>query len=748
MESYLVKRAEHLRTARPGVEAARELSMLTDEAVRELSRAASSRIDGRWSLVALGGWGSGALLPASDLDILVLSDVPAERLKPFVEAVLYPLWDAGLKVGHQVRSPRQQRKAMREDMMTCTAALTARPLAGDADWATESIAHWVADARKRSARILSEVTDRERPGSPYLLEPDLKQGAGGRRDYDELTWRAALAGGSAVSDCSALVESGLLEPAEYATVSSASRVVAAARWELQRDGHGDRMTIEASQDLRSCDPEAVQEALAETALVLRRVRTGPDARNEDACQQPLVPERVFELLGDGEDALDELEVLVQQGRLEGLVPGMRRLMSTRRPGLGHRLTVGAHCLKAATLVAHPDAGGALGRSRDAIEDLRPLRVAALVHDLGKAGGGADHAERGALPAVDAARRFGLEHAADDVGALVRHHLLLVETALREDLDDEDTILRCASRLGSGKLVAPLHLLTAADSLATGPSTWTPWTEALIGTLVSRVDAAFAEEVDGAGLAGCGEQVRAEALLLVPEASAESGFVQRAPLRYLASRGAADVARDARLVSRLMDAPAAAGAHIGVSIGPVAGTHTITIAAADRPRLLSRLAGAIALAGLDILSVDAHKAARGVALDVFTVTSATGRPVDAATFSAVERFTRAVLGDRLETAVRLAERGRHYRCAVSCPVTVDVRPHGWATEIAVTAPDRPGLLHDIALAVSEAGIDISWAKVQTIDGVARDIFHLVDVQGGPVTDHGVLGHVSMRIRESV
>ena len=106
MERYLAEREALLASAEPGIAAARQLSALTDEAVRDLARAASSLIGGRFALVALGGWGAGAMLPSSDLDILVLSDATAEKLKPFVEAVLYPLWDAGLSVGHQVRSPK------------------------------------------------------------------------------------------------------------------------------------------------------------------------------------------------------------------------------------------------------------------------------------------------------------------------------------------------------------------------------------------------------------------------------------------------------------------------------------------------------------------------------------------------------------------------------------------------------------------------------------------------------------------
>ncbi len=111
MERYLSAREELIRAAVPGTSSARRLARLTDEHVLELAEQAAGEHLGkrvRWSLIALGGYGSGALLPGSDLDILVVSNASSATLKPFIEAILYPLWDAGLDVGHQVRSRKEQ----------------------------------------------------------------------------------------------------------------------------------------------------------------------------------------------------------------------------------------------------------------------------------------------------------------------------------------------------------------------------------------------------------------------------------------------------------------------------------------------------------------------------------------------------------------------------------------------------------------------------------------------------------------
>lgn len=747
MDDYLVEREALLASAEPSIAAARQLSGLTDEAVRRLSRAASSRITGRFALVALGGWGAGAMLPSSDLDILVLSDASAEKLTPFVEAILYPLWDAGLSVGHQVRSPKEQLHAMRDDFVTCTAALTARPLAGDLAWADGVLASCTADAGKRSRKIIAELAARSRPNSPYLLEPDLKEGAGGRRDFDELTWTAAVLTGRIQRDPSALIDRGFLTVDEYATLTASAETIAAARWSLALCSAGNLLSLDELDALPPGLADAAQLALAETALVLARARRriAGDTVEPDV---PLSAEEVFALLDAGEVALDTLEEAAQAGRLETLAPGYRALMTLRRPGLGHELTVGAHSLRAAALVTRLQGESTLARSAAAIEHPRVLQVAALAHDVGKAVAGPDHPVRGTSLAAEIARRFGLDdRAVDDVTELVRHHLMLAVTATHIDLDDEDSILSAAARVGRRDLLAPLHLLTAADSLATGPALWSPWKAALVGGLVFRLDAALSDDVDGAGIASRGESARAAALTAMSGApDAELNFVKLAPLRYLASRQSAEIARDARLVAELSLSGSAAEARVAVSPGPAEGTHALTIVAPDRPELLARIAGAISLSGLDILAVDAYGATGHIALDTFIVTSATLRPVTTETFTTFERLLRAALKDRLELKTRLAERRRHYPPSAQAPITVTTASGGFDTAVRVSAPDRPGLLHDLAQAVSATGLNIRWAKVLTVDGMAIDTFHVVDADGGPADDGGVIGHLVMRMRE--
>jgi [protein-PII] uridylyltransferase len=771
VDAYLRERDALLARATPGLAAARELSDLTDKAVSALAETALSALRKPWALLALGGYGARRLHPGSDLDVLVVTDAPAEDLSRALKGVLYPLWDAGLAIGHQVRSRRDHMRACRADLDTLTATLAGRVLCGDADLGQRVLAEIASDARKRSRDVLREVWARPRPGSPYLLEPDLKEGAGGQRDLDALGWVAAVLDGrpvAAESGWKPLAAHGLLDAGEVGLLDAAADTIAAGRWSLHRAQR--RPTSVLSPDLAldlSLDLEDMQAALADVHHVFLRARAraaaggpgGAPRTRAGAAVLPALPatpgtaDAVLQACAAASPgSLPALEEAAWSGALEELLPGMRGLMVARRPGLSHRYTVGDHSLRCAVSVLADDPDDLhAGRARAAVADPRVLIVAALSHDAGKATPGPGHAERGAAAARVAAKRFGLRGGSvRDVELLVREHLLLATTAATADLHDEDAILRTAARVPRPDLLAELYLLTKADSLATGPGAWSPWHAALVGELTSHLETALSPAVAGAGIAHQAEAVRSQALAALRDGVDEPhvrSFVQGAPLRYLASRTPAEAVADGRLVADLGEHRSAVAADMAVTTGVAEGTWRVTVAAADRPGLFATLAGVCALAGLDILAADAFPAPAGIALDVFTVHSATLAPVGPDTWARFERYLEAGLTSRLALETRLAEKRRHYAASRDDAVRVEIgASNDYATEVTVVAPDRVGLLHDLALAITADGLDIRWAKATTRDGIVRDVFHVNDASGEPVTDPGALGHLVMRIRE--
>jgi [protein-PII] uridylyltransferase len=152
------------------------------------------------ALAAVGSFGRGAVAARSDADVVLVVGpaVAAGEAAAFAEAVLYPLWDATLMLGHQVLSVADALPLAREDLATATALLDLRFLGGDAGLLRELVdrAHeglfGENDLDGFIDRLDAEAAARHERfgGSVYLLEPDVKSGAGGLRDLDGARWAA------------------------------------------------------------------------------------------------------------------------------------------------------------------------------------------------------------------------------------------------------------------------------------------------------------------------------------------------------------------------------------------------------------------------------------------------------------------------------------------------------------------------------------------------------------------------------
>ena len=195
-----------------GIQAARRLSALTDSMVAALLSYARQMQPGMTealSVAATGGYGRGVLAPFSDIDLLFLTvKEPARPTLKVVEFTLYFLWDLGLRVGHATRSIDQCLAEAARDVTVRTSLLDARPVTGD-----EAVYARFADKFRAAldrpgpalfidAKRAERETRHHRYGdSPYVVEPNVKEGRGGLRDLQTLYWEArALFGIRHVSD--------------------------------------------------------------------------------------------------------------------------------------------------------------------------------------------------------------------------------------------------------------------------------------------------------------------------------------------------------------------------------------------------------------------------------------------------------------------------------------------------------------------------------------------------------------------
>jgi [protein-PII] uridylyltransferase len=185
----------------PGLKAARLLASLTDGLIgalydHALAAQGGAAAAGRLVVAATGGYGRGVLAPFSDIDLLFLTpEAPTAATLRAVEFMLYFLWDLGLKVGHATRSVRDCLAEANGDATVRTALLDARPLAGDAALFEEFAQAFRAACQEAGAAgyIAAKRTERaarhKRYGdSPFVVEPNIKEGRGGLRDLQTLYW--------------------------------------------------------------------------------------------------------------------------------------------------------------------------------------------------------------------------------------------------------------------------------------------------------------------------------------------------------------------------------------------------------------------------------------------------------------------------------------------------------------------------------------------------------------------------------
>jgi [protein-PII] uridylyltransferase len=286
--------------------------------------------------------------------------------------------------------------------------------------------------------------------------------------------------------------------------------------------------------------------------------------------------------------------------------------------------------------------------------------------------------------------------------LVRHHLLLPDTATRRDLDDPTTIARVARAAGNRLTLHLLAALTEADSRATGPSAWGPWKAGLVADLVERTDRVLQGETEPAG----------------PD-----------PI-LAANQDLMEEVRQTGLPS--------------VSLQP----PQVIVAAPDRRGLFSSVAGALALNGMNVRAANVS-GDDGVAVEVFTVEVARGTWPDTAK---LRDDLAAVLSDSMAIGERLTERERVYPLrrgsAAHLPgsdVSVDNEASETATVLEVRAPDQIGLLHRITRALFEADLDVVSARVSTLGEIVVDAFYVRESDGNKVTDQERLSAITAALR---
>ncbi len=427
-----------------------------------------------------------------------------------------------------------------------------------------------------------------------------------------------------------------------------------------------------------------------------------------------------------------LTAMLETGFLERFLPDFAHLRGYMQTDGYHTRTIDHHCVGCVGEIM------ALMRARPVLavpEALRqPLLLAALLHDIGK-GSGKGHAARGAALAGGIAGGLGLE---DEqvrlVEFLVRHHLVLMRTALMRDLTEENVAADCARLAGDRQRLVMLYLLSVADARATGKEAWNEWRETLLDELFSKAIHLFEHGfLCGTLTPGILERRWGELLERVP---AELGETQRGrlwtlPQAYILATPVSRIIGHLELSAHLKRDD-----ELVYQAQPHHARVRLTLITRDRPGLFALLTGLLALNHLDILSAKAFTWQDNLAVDIFDVTppwndyNEWDRLSDLFRLSLQGAFD---IGGRIAHLRPLAEDGRRIGTGSGARITFDNATSDFFTLIGIDAPDRSGLLYHAASVMSASGLTIHRAFATSKGGQVTDVFYVTDARGEKIED---------------
>jgi len=381
-----------------------------------------------------------------------------------------------------------------------------------------------------------------------------------------------------------------------------------------------------------------------------------------------------------------------------------------------------------------------------------LYLSVLLHDVGK-WKRQEHISCGVEMTKELVERLALpEDERRLLVFLVRRHQDMVMISRRRDLDDIEMIRDFASDFANMQWLSALYLLSYADLSAVSPDAWSEWQGALLWELYYKT----AEQLKS-GMQALEERQRARQILDGHIASATGRWptnkiaalqahVEQLPPRYLVAYDIEQVEAHLDLIKELGDADAFTAAFV-----ERVDFTEIVVCTRDRPQILAKICGALAVNDLNILRADVNTREDRIALDIFQVQDVDGTSVlaDWKKERVIER-----LGDVLERGQKARElihqhsehwsqrkRGRYVQ---QPQVEFENGVSGQYTVIDVRAQDDVGLLYRITYALGEAKLDIHMALVDTVASRAADAFYVLSSEGTKIEDYEVLEDVRQRL----
>jgi len=716
--------------------------------------------NGAAAAVALGSYGRQELTPHGEIELLVLH---TGQLQPqhVTEAVWYPLWDRKLRLEPELKSLEQCVAESRVSLAAIVRYFDARLVAGEAALFGELLQKTTARLRRDRPALrqrLEPVVRRRHAAHPLATgsaTPDLVAGRGGLEDIQVLRWFEPDPDPRTLDALSFLlhtltqleevhaghrlttrVHERVARAMGFATAADLlSTLYGHCRWvAFQLEGalgqpSGDRtfgLSLAVKRGKLTAERLPPLERVPSLGLrVAHLIGVAPPSREIlDWATQPGPPvewdaqtQEQFWLLLRAAD-WRSWSFLDVTGLLTRYLPEWARIVRSPGGSAPHDLAIDSHCFLALRQL-HEWVDSPDPFARRLWHTLRHrdwVYLAVLLHE--------------SLDVAHLARRAGLsDEGVATVEMLTSRFGQLGEAATQRDVHDEDLLLDLASSIGTQQQLRMLFLVAAAHGLAAGGDAWSPWRVAMLRRLFSLLENALRSPAEvGARRSRSVEHHRER----VARELTRRGLIEllpsvgRLPRRYLLSHSAAFAARHLALAAGepLQDGEV----RLRADRHAQAETWDVLVVARDRPGLLATMAGVLALRGATVLAADAATTSDGLVLDVFTVGSAYGAPLERSLWQRLEQDVRAALEDRLPLEALLATTPALDGDSGEVSVAVDNEASQVFSLVEVRAPDRVGLLYRIARALHDLGLDIHHAKVATHPDGALDVFYVWDLRG--------------------
>nr|WP_234822504.1 [protein-PII] uridylyltransferase [Palleronia aestuarii] len=379
-----------------------------------------------------------------------------------------------------------------------------------------------------------------------------------------------------------------------------------------------------------------------------------------------------------------------------------------------------------------------------------LYIALLLHDTGK-GRPEDHSVVGARIARKVGPRLGLgRQDAETVEWLVRYHLLMSDMAQKRDLSDPRTIRDFAKAVRTRKRLDLLTILTVCDIRGVGPGTWNNWKGQLLKRLYTETSHALENGLEALNRENRGNEARTRLRDALSDWDRRDVRIetQRHYPPYWQGLGLSSHKAFARMLRDI----GADEIRIDVTDDVDRDATRICFAMSDHPGIFSRLAGALALVGANVVDARTYTSKDGYATAVFWVQDGDGHPYDAQRLprlrTTISKTLRGevIARDGLTDRDRIKKRERNFR--VPTNIAFDNEGSEIYTIVEVDTRDRPGLLHDLTRVLANANISIASAVIATYGAQVVDTFYVKDMFGLKLYSESKRKGLERKLRESI